>query len=365
VSFRRSDYHYELPPERIASRPASERTASRLMVIRRDAPDPAAPEHATFAELPRYLAAGDLLVLNDTRVIPARLLGVRRQTGGKMEILLVRRSAGGPQEGTASGGQECWEVLCRPGKKLGPGSRFVLAGGALRGEVLHHTGSGRRQVSLSSTEPGRTVSELVAEHGHVPLPPYIRRPDDQRDRDDYQTVYARAPGAVAAPTAGLHFTHELLAELGERGVGVARLTLHVGPGTFTPVAVDDVREHVLDPERFELPAETAARIDATRRSGGRVVAVGTTVVRTLESRVEEGATGKRVSPGSGEADLFIHPPFRFRAVDAMITNFHLPESTLLMLVAAFAGRERILAAYREAVERGYRFYSYGDATLIL
>ncbi|MGD8395024.1 MAG: tRNA preQ1(34) S-adenosylmethionine ribosyltransferase-isomerase QueA [Candidatus Eiseniibacteriota bacterium] len=359
MSFRRSDYAYRLPEAQIASRPEPTRSGARLLVVRRQTPPGTPADLATVADLGRFLGAGDCLVLNETRVRPARLYGVRWGTGGGIEVLLVRRLE------RQADGAEVWEVLCRPGKRLKPGTRFLVADELLRGEVLHHRGRGRRAVRLEPTTAGGTVDDAIECAGHVPLPPYIRRADDVRDREDYQTVFARVPGAVAAPTAGLHFTPELLAGLGRAGISIVRLVLHVGPGTFTPVVADDVREHRLDPEPFELPATTAAAINASRAAGGRIVAVGTTVVRVLETQARRAGADETVVPGSGETDLFIVPPFEFKAVDVMLTNFHLPESTLLMLVAAFVGRERILDAYAQAVAADFRFYSYGDATLLI
>ena len=278
---------------------------------------------------------------------PARLLG-RRRGGGSAE-LLVLGSAGGD-----------WTALVRPGRRLRPGAEIEIAPDAVvRIESEALPPDGRRRISF----PGwrSTPESLLAAHGHVPLPPYVRRPDSAEDRERYQTVYAREEGSVAAPTAGLHFTHDLLAALAARGIGVAEVVLHVGPGTFRPVTVDDVADHRVDPEPFALPAPTAEAIARTRRAGGRVVAVGTTVARVLETRAGDDGT---VEPGEGATDLVIVPGHRFRCIDALVTNFHLPRSSLLLLVSAFAGRERVLAAYHEALALGYRFYSYGDAMLI-
>lgn len=353
AAFDTGAYTYVLPPDRIATRPPAQRDAAQLLVLHRGG----GLEHTTFADLRCFLRPGDCLVLNETRVVKARLYGVRAETGGRVELLLL----GEREEGV-------WDVLGRPGKGLAPGTVLRLASGALRGEVVAVSGRGRRLVRLSpGSAPGseRPIAELLGEVGRMPIPPYLGRPDDARDIEDYQTVYARVPGAVAAPTAGLHFTPELLAELAAAGVRIARLVLHAGPGTFRPVEVADVRQHVLDPESFVIDTQAAETINAARASGGRIVAVGTTVVRALETQARATGEGAGVVPGQGMTGLFIYPPFRFRAVDVLITNFHLPRSTLLMLVCAFAGRERVLAAYAEAIQRGYRFYSYGDAMLVL
>lgn len=346
------DFDYELPDEAIAQHPVP-RGESRLLVLDADGVE----RHRRVRDLPRILRAGDLLVLNDTRVIPARLFG-RRPTGGQVELLLVEPR--GPRD---------WDALVKPGRKARPGTVLTLepaagetaedaAGAAeVTVEVLARRDDGRHRIRFS--EPIQPQLERL---GHVPLPPYIKRPDDELDRDRYQTVWARRPGAIAAPTAGLHFTEEMLDELAERGIEHAPLTLHVGIGTFKPVTAKLVHEHRMDAESYEIPEETATAIRRARQKGGRVVAVGTTVVRALESasRCTEDDT---VVSGRATTTLFITPGHRFRVVEVLLTNFHLPRSTLLMLVSAFAGRERVLAAYREAVELGYRFYSYGDAML--
>lgn len=342
---RLDDFDFALPPELIAQQPLPERDASRLLVLRR-APDDL--QHRTFRDLPELLSPGDLLVVNRSRVIPARLLG-QRPGGGQAEILLVRQLEG-PR----------WEALLRPGRRLRPGARVLLDAGF---EVLVLPGAasaqGCRPVQLSAADGDWRGA--LERHGHVPLPPYVRRPDTPADRERYQVVYAREEGSVAAPTAGLHFTPELLARLQDRGVARAEVVLHVGPGTFRPVEALDVREHRVDPERYEIPPATAEAVARARARGGRVVAVGTTTTRALESATRDG----RPRPGSGETDLVIVPGHRFQAVDALVTNFHLPRSSLLLLVSAFAGRERLLAAYAEAVRARYRFYSYGDAMLLL
>jgi S-adenosylmethionine:tRNA ribosyltransferase-isomerase len=335
---QRSDFHYELPPELIAQAPLPERRASRLLVL-----DGAtgATEDRLFADLPTLLRAADLLVLNDTRVLPARLMG-RKPTGGRVEMLLERVLA--PRTAL---------VHLRASHKPLPGSAVDLPGGA-RARVVARVGE------LTQIELDRDVVPFLEAHGETPLPPYIARTPEAADRDRYQTVFARAPGAVAAPTAGLHFDSALLDALAERGVERAFLTLHVGAGTFAPVRTERVEEHELHAEWVQVSAETCAAVERCRERGGRVVAVGTTSVRALETA----AHGGKLAPFAGDSRLFIYPGFSFRVVDAMVTNFHLPESSLLMLVAAFAGREPTLAAYAHAVARRYRFFSYGDAMLV-
>jgi S-adenosylmethionine:tRNA ribosyltransferase-isomerase len=334
------DFDYELPAASIAQEPAP-RGGSRLLVLDRGG----AERHAHVRDLPRLLTPGDLLVVNDTRVIPARLFGRRAGGGGRMELLLVERL-----------GEREWSALVKPGKRARSGTAIELAPG-LDAEVIDKDEEGRFRLRFS--EP---VEPHLERLGHVPLPPYIHRSDTAADRERYQTVYARSPGAIAAPTAGLHFSEELLREIEEAGVPIARVTLHVGIGTFKPVSAERIEEHRMDRERYEIDEEPAAAIRRTRERGGRVVAVGTTVIRTLESAALVG--GGEVRAGAGATELFITPGFRFQVVDALLTNFHLPRSTLLMLVSAFAGRERILAAYEEAIRAGYRFYSYGDAMLV-
>ncbi len=358
--YLRTAYGYALPPELIAGRPAAERTNARLMVVDRRRGELG---EARFSALGDYLRPGDLLVLNDTQVVPARLYGERIDTGGAVELLLTEASGnpGGLQLPPAATSVRCW-ALGRPGRRLKPKRRFVLEGGCLVAEVLEEGTGGCRLLLLESADGTTPVAEWVERCGHMPLPPYLGRRDDARDRTDYQTVVARHPGAVAAPTAGLHFTVALLAQLEAAGIRRASVTLHVGPGTFQPVEANDIRNHTLQTEAYTVNAATAAAVDATRTGGGRVVAVGTTVVRALESA---GAAGGRLRPGAGTTQLFIAPPFEFQVVDALVTNFHLPESSLLMLVAAFGGPELVLRAYAEAVERRYRFYSYGDAMLVV
>ncbi len=344
------DYDYELPPDRIAQQPAEHRDHSRLLKLDRVT---GVVSHDRFDRLSRFLSAGDVLVVNDTAVIKARLLG-RKESGGRVEVFLLDFAGG--RRSIDSRRFTC-ECLVKSSKPSRTGTRFVFGGG-LAGQVVA-VRDRTVQVEFSGDGDFDAVLDRV---GHVPLPPYIRRADEPEDRTAYQTVYASVRGAVAAPTAGLHFTDELLSGLRAMGVVTAPITLHVGYGTFAPVQVLDIRDHRMHAERFFIPAETAAAVHAARNNGKRVVAVGTTAVRTLEFAAD--AQG-RLTAGSGTCDLFIYPGYRFKAVDAMITNFHLPKSTLLMLVSAFAGREHVLKAYREAVAERYRFYSYGDAMLIL
>ncbi len=346
---RLADFDFELPPERIAQHPTPRRDASRLLVLDRAS---GALRHRRFSDLAELLVPGDLLVLNDTRVIRARLLG-RKASGGRVELLLVE-----PVEPGNTGG--AWRCLLKASRPPAPGSSIDFGEG-YSARVLERDPLGWR-VQLES--PGERPEQLLERFGQVPLPPYIRRElggSDDADGERYQTVYARNPGAVAAPTAGLHLTRELLRRLADAGIAHTFLTLHVGPGTFRPVTAQRVEDHRMHREWYELPGEAARAVAAARSRGGRVIAVGTTVVRTLESCAVHGG---RVSAGRDHCSLFIYPGFRFRVVDALITNFHLPRSTLLMLVSAFAGRERVLAAYGQAIEAGYRFYSYGDAMLI-
>jgi S-adenosylmethionine:tRNA ribosyltransferase-isomerase len=307
--------------------------------------------HARFGELARFLRAGDLLVLNNTRVFPARLIGHRVPSGGAVECLLLHQASAGE-----------WEALMHPGQKLKPGAEvaFERDGVRIDGEVLARHFPGRRTIRLST--PGGDLAGAIDRVGRIPLPPYIRRDDRPSDRERYQTVYARDRGSVAAPTAGLHFTAQLLAGLEARGIARAEITLHVGYGTFKPVRVERVEDHAVDPETFTVPPDAALALTAARRDGRRIIAVGTTTTRALESLVVE--PDGSVAAADGETRLFIHPGHEFRVVSGMVTNFHLPRSSLLMLVAAFGGTPQVMAAYREAVTAGYRFYSYGDAMLI-
>jgi S-adenosylmethionine:tRNA ribosyltransferase-isomerase len=340
-----SHFNYHLPQELIAQRPAEPRDASRMLVLERGS---GGISHMAFRDLPSLLQLGDMLVINDTRVIPARLLG-RRSTGAQIEVLLLNRLDDGS-----------WRCLVNPGRKMRPGDEITFSP-ELSGTVLERLEEGTRRIGFSYDGD---FEKLLDRLGHAPLPPYIRRErPDAADRERYQTVYAAKPGAVAAPTAGLHFSGEVLREVEEREIGIARITLHVGLGTFRPVKAEKVEDHRMDAEWFEIGPDAAERINKTKSGGGRVIAVGTTVVRSLESSREEPAD--KVQARSCWTGLFITPGFQFRVVDALLTNFHLPRSTLLMLVSAFAGREGILAAYEEAVRLRYRFYSYGDCMLII
>ena len=332
---------YDLPEERIAQTPVEPRDHSRLMVLHRDTDQ---IEHRHFYDVIDYLNPGDVLVINETRVIPARLFG-ERAGGGACEVLLLRQL--GPKR---------WETLVKPGKKLKPGAEITFGGGRLRARIAETTDVGGRIVDFDC---GGTFEAALDELGEMPLPPYIH--ERLEDKERYQTVYAKQEGSAAAPTAGLHFTPELLDRIREKGVDVVPVLLHVGLGTFRPVKTENVEEHEMHSEYFEVTAEAAARINAARERGGRVVAVGTTSVRTLESAAENGV----LLPRRGETSIFIKPGYRFQMVDALITNFHLPGSTLVMLVSALYDREKILAAYEEAVRDGYRFFSFGDAMLIL
>ena len=345
-----SDFDFDLPESLIAQEPPRERGSSRLLVLDRRA---GTWRHHVVQDLPSLLTRGDLLVVNDSRVFPARLLGHRDPSGGQVECLLLRRI-----------GEDRWDVLMHPGQKLRPGTRARFGTGAysLIAEILEQHTFGRRTVRLSR-EDGGSVEEAIEAVGHMPLPPYIKRVDASADRDRYQTVYARVPGSVAAPTAGLHLTSEILASLAAHGVEREEVTLHVGYGTFKPIRGEDVDSHVVDPEVFAISPSTADRITAARSEGRRVVAVGTTTTRTLEAVAAR--SGGAIVESSGEADVFIKPGFQFQVVGGLLTNFHLPRSSLLVLVCAFAGRELVLDAYRAAVAEGYRFYSYGDAMLVL
>ncbi len=352
---RASDFDYTLPPERIAQTPVEPRDSARMLVIHRDT---GALEHRVFRDIVDYLRPGDLLVANQSRVLPARLLGAKEGSGGRVELLLLAARA--------DLGPDRWEALARPGKRIHTGQRLIFGEGALVAEVEGETISGERIVRLVPREG--TVAEAVARVGVAPLPPYIH--EKLADPERYQTVYAREPGSAAAPTAGLHFTRELLERVEALGVGIAYVTLHIGLDTFRPVEKDDLTDHVMHSEWIEMSEETARRVNATRAAGGRIIAVGTTSTRTLEAvaalAAARGAPADEVViPYQGRTALFITPGFHLRAVDALITNFHLPRSTLLALVSAFAGRELILRAYAEAIAREYRFYSFGDATLLL
>jgi len=360
-----SEFNYRLPEELIAQEPAPDRSGSRMLHLARA---PEGLEDRVFQDLPRILKQGDLLVLNDTRVFPARLLGrrgglqaqpvsphnpaARDFLQGQIEALLTEQVSTEPNE---------WLCLVRPGRKIGVGERlFFGAQDELQAEVLARGEFGERRIRFAPTPDFFGTLERV---GHVPLPPYIAREDRAGDRNRYQTVYARERGSVAAPTAGLHFTDEILRQVRQNGVETAEITLHVGLGTFQPVHSEKVEEHKLHREKYSMSTATAAKVNAALEAGRRVIAVGTTTVRTLEHAARI-AGGKRVAPGSGETDLFIYPGFEFRIVSAVLTNFHLPQSTLLMLVCAFAGKDVVLRAYQHAVAQKYRFFSYGDCMLV-
>jgi len=357
-----SDFYYSLPPKLIAQHPLPERAQSRMMVIHRAT---GVFDHRRVADLPEYLHPGDLLVVNDTRVIPARLYGQKVGTGGRVEILLIEETAPG-----------IWEALLRA-RHTKPGARLELAGKQVQAEVLAVKDEGRVTLRLRHDRP---LLEILETDGVPPLPPYIKRtrsadaPERAADRERYQTVYARNPGAVAAPTAGLHFTEALLTTLEQCGICRTAVTLHVGPGTFKPVTVAEVEQHRMDAERYTVPEVTARLIRETRAAKGRIVAVGSTVVRTLETMAaahesvvdhDSVAEHDAVIASQGRSDLFIYPPYKFRVVDALLTNFHLPTSSLLMMVSALASRELILQAYEEAIRERYRFYSYGDCMLVV
>lgn len=337
----KSDFNYHLPPELIAQVPLPERGASRLLVLHKDS---RRLEDRRFAELPQLLRPGDLLVFNNTRVIPARLFGAK-DSGGRIELLVEQLLEG-----------RRVRAQCRASKPPRPGQTLRLEGDVVA-RIAARAGE-FYEIEFDGDEP---LFEMLERIGHVPLPPYITRADARSDRERYQTVYADRPGAVAAPTAGLHFDPALLSELASRGVQHTFVTLHVGAGTFQPLRVDELSAHRMHAERYEISVSAAAQIHAAKQEGRRVIAVGTTVVRTLEST----ATGDGVRAGTGETDIFIHPGYRFQVVDALLTNFHLPESTLIMLVCAFAGTDAVLSAYRHAVQQQYRFFSYGDAMFVM
>lgn len=343
-----SDFDYDLPTELIAQYPAPKREDARLMVLDRKT---GKIEHAFFPSIVEYLREGDVLVLNETKVFPARLYGKRTDTGGKLEVFLLNEKE-----------PNIWEALVRPGRRAREGLFILFGNGELKARIGKNTDTGGRIIEFFTENNERSVWDAISEIGEIPLPPYIKRPADQSDKERYQTVYARSIGSVAAPTAGLHFTKELLNRIENKGVRLAYVLLHVGIGTFRPVNVENVEEHKMHAEFWMLREPEAALINKTRQKGGRVIAVGTTTVRVLESAAD--ADGK-VKAGKGWTSLFIYPGYQFHAVDALITNFHLPRSTLLMLICAFAGKEFVINAYKEAVERKYRFFSYGDAMLII
>ena len=338
-----SDFFYELPQELIAQEPMAKRDESRLMVLDKNTGD---IEHRHFYDIVDMLRPGDALILNDTRVIPARLYGTKEGTGGAIEFLLLTKHS-----------LDTWEVILRPGRKAKPGARFVFGGGELKAEVIDIINDGNRLVKFEYEGVFENVLDRL---GEMPLPPYITKKLEDKNR--YQTVYARHDGSAAAPTAGLHFTPELLKRIEEKGVNIGYVTLHVGLGTFRPVKADEITDHKMHSEFYILPGETAELINRTKAEGGRVISVGTTATRTLETA---GMNGMPLKASSGWTDIFIYPGKEFRVIDALITNFHLPESTLIMLVSALAGRENVLNAYRTAVEERYRFFSFGDAMFIV
>ncbi len=345
---RRSDYYYDLPKELIAQDPLADRSSSRLLVVNRETGE---RTHKIFKDIIEYINPGDCLVLNNTRVIPARLLGQRERTGGAVELLLLKRLS-----------TTDWETLVRPGKSCKVGSRLEFGDGLLKAEILEVVEGGNRIVRF---EFDGIFEEVLDKLGEMPLPPYITH--KLADPARYNTVYARFDGSAAAPTAGLHFTPELLKQLEDKGVKLAYVTLHVGLGTFRPVKEDVITDHKMHTESFEVTPETAKLINDTKAAGGRIICVGTTSCRTVESSAVKNPAGDGyiVKPGSGDTDIFIYPGYEFKIMEGLITNFHLPESTLVMLVSAFAGREKVLAAYEEAVRERYRFFSFGDACLFI
>lgn len=338
-----SDFYYDLPKELIAQDPLEDRSASRLLVLHRKS---GRMEHRVFTDIVEYLRPGDCLVRNNTRVIPARLFGTREDTGAVIELLLLKRRE-----------KDLWETLVKPGKKARTGAKICFGDGVLRGEIVDVLEDGNRLIRFGYEG---IFEEILDELGQMPLPPYITH--KLQDKNRYQTVYARYEGSAAAPTAGLHFTEELFETLQEKGIVVANVTLHVGLGTFRPVKVEDVSEHHMHSEFYHVEPAEAEKINKAKMAGGRIVCVGTTSCRTIESASDEMGV---LQPGEGDTDIFIYPGYRFKMMDVLLTNFHLPESTLLMLVSALAGKEQVMAAYEEAVRERYRFFSFGDAMLIL
>lgn len=339
---KRQDFYFDLPEELIAQDPLEDRSSSRLLVLDKETGE---TSHHIFKEIVDYLNPGDCLVINDTKVIPARLIGAREGTGAKIEVLLLKRKE-----------NNVWETLVKPGKKARPGTRIVFGEGLLVGEVIDVVEEGNRLIKF---EYEGIFEEILDQLGQMPLPPYITH--QLEDKNRYQTVYAKHTGSAAAPTAGLHFTAELLKQIEEKGIDIARVTLHVGLGTFRPVKVDDILEHHMHSEFYHIDAEAAEKINRAKDNGGRVICVGTTSCRTVESAADESG---RLRECSGWTEIFIYPGYKFKILDALITNFHLPESTLIMLVSALAGREHVLHAYQEAIEQKYRFFSFGDAMFI-
>lgn len=343
TELKKSDFYFDLPQELIAQDPLEDRSASRLLVLDKET---GAVEHHNFKEITSYLRPGDCLVLNNTKVIPARLMGVKEDTGAVIEVLLLKRRE-----------NDVWETLVKPGKKARPGTKLVFGDGSLRAEVMDVVEEGNRLIRFSYEG---IFEEALDRLGEMPLPPYITH--KLQDKTRYQTVYAKYDGSAAAPTAGLHFTKELLAEIEDMGVKIAYVTLHVGLGTFRPVKEENILEHHMHSEHYQVTQETADVINQTKEQGGRVICVGTTSCRTVESAADENGN---VQAGCGDTEIFIYPGYRFKVLDCLITNFHLPESTLVMLVSALAGRENVLSAYEKAIEEKYRFFSFGDAMLVI
>ncbi len=342
TELKKSDFYFELPNELIAQDPLADRSASRLLVLDRAT---GRKEHHVFTEIVDYLRPGDCLVLNNTKVLPARLMGTKEDTGAAIEVLLLKRKE-----------NDIWETLVKPGRKAKPGTRIVFGDGCLRAEVLEVVEEGNRLIRFNYEG---IFEEILDRLGEMPLPPYITHKLEDKNR--YQTVYAKYEGSAAAPTAGLHFTDNLLRQIAEQGVETAYVTLHVGLGTFRPVKADNLSEHHMHSEYYEVTKEAADKINSAKAAGGRIICVGTTSCRTVESAADENGI---VRPGCGNTEIFIYPGYRFQVLDCLITNFHLPESTLVMLVSALAGRENVLAAYEEAVKERYRFFSFGDAMFI-
>ena len=339
---KKSDFYFDLPDELIAQDPLDDRSSSRLLVLDKDT---GAVSHDIFRNIGAYLKKGDCLVLNDTRVIPARLLGIKEDTGAHVEVFLLKRRK-----------NDVWEALVKPGRKLRPGSRVDFGNGLLKCEITDVVDDGNRLVKFFYEG---IFEEILDKLGKMPLPPYITH--ELKDRNRYQTVYAKYDGSAAAPTAGLHFTKELLGRLNEQGIDLAYVTLHVGLGTFRPVKTDNILDHHMHSEMYMISEEAAGKINSAKENGGRIICVGTTSCRTIESAADENG---RLKACSGETDIFIYPGYKFRVLDCLITNFHLPESTLVMLVSALAGRENVLNAYSEAIKERYRFFSFGDAMFI-
>ena len=342
AELKKSDFYFDLPEELIAQDPLEDRSASRLLVLDKET---GAVEHHIFKEIVEYLVPGDCLVLNNTKVIPARLLGQKEDTGAAVEVLLLKRKE-----------NDIWETLVKPGKKCKPGTKLVFGDGLLHAKVLETVEEGNRLIQFSYEG---IFEEILDKLGEMPLPPYITH--KLQDKNRYQTVYAKYEGSAAAPTAGLHFTNELLEKIKEKGIQIVYVTLHVGLGTFRPVKEENILDHHMHSEFYQVTKEAADCINRTKESGHRVICVGTTSCRTVESAADENG---RVKPGCDNTEIFIYPGYRFKVLDALITNFHLPESTLVMLVSALAGREHVLAAYKEAIKEKYRFFSFGDAMFI-